>query len=213
MPFHDRRAFALAALWWPIAPALAAPSLPQRNLVVEMRIVEDLQSAQRGAQVMLGSTGRGEVSGAVTLRAGARRQGIDAQPRVLVLNGARATLRLSQGMLVDDAEVAWTPWGPAAALRSQWVELVSGIDVAPRWPGGDAPVTVDIATQRAVQGTQTGATIAPAQWSLVSTVRVPLGEWVGVAEIGARGASVAGNGFDAATASRRYGLELRVSLP
>jgi hypothetical protein len=211
----DRRAWTLSLLLWPLAPALSAPPLPQRNLAVELRVVESGHMAGQGGQVTLSSRGRGEVAGAMTLSAGARQQSLDAQQRVLVLNGARATLRLSQGVLVDDTEVAWTPWGPAAAVRSQWVELVNGIDVAPRWPGGDAPVTVELSAQRAgggVAGTmrQSGT---PAQWTLLSTVQVPLGEWLDVAQVGERQPHAAAGGFGAATASRQRSLQLRVSLP
>jgi len=206
----------LAALLCLPGAARAAPPLPQRNLAVEMRVVEASQGTQQGGQVTLGSRGRGEVAGAVTLRAGAQQQGFDAQQRVLVLNGARATLRLAQGVLVDDTEVAWTPWGPAAAVRSQWVELVNGIDVAPRWPGGDAPVTVELSAQRALPGAplpSSRQTTVPAQWTLLSTVQLPLGEWLDVARIGERQAAAATTGFGAATASRQRSLQLRVSLP
>ncbi len=214
------RAAWLGLLASAVTAAHAAPPLPQRNLAVEMRIVDDSQAAQQSGQVTLDSSGRGQVSGTVTLRAGSAQQGTETQQRVLVLNGARATLRLSQGLRVDDTEVAWTPWGPAAAVRSQWVDLVNGIDVAPRWPGGNAPVTVELSAQRAVSGLQTQAQVqpgrqvaVPAQWTLLSTVQVPLGEWLDVAQVGQRSASVSGNGFDAATASRQRSLQLRVSLP
>ena len=212
----DRRAWVLSLLLWPLAPALAAPPLPQRNLAVELRVVEGEQATGQAGQVTLGSRGRGEVAGAVTLSAGTRQQGFDAQQRVLVLNGARATLRLAQGVLVDDTEVAWTPWGPAAAVRSQWVELVNGIDVVSRWPGGDAPVTVELSAQRALTNAPSPATAAsgaPAQWTLLSTVQVPLDEWLDVAQIGERQSTVASGGFGAATASRQRSLQLRVSLP
>ncbi len=209
----DRRAWCLAALLWPLAPVLAAPPLPQRNLVVEMRIVEGNQAAQQGGRVTLGSSARGEPAGTVTLRAGTQQQGIDIAQRVLVLNGARATLRLAQGALVDDTEVAWTPWGGAAAVRSQWVELVNGIDVVPRWTGGGAPVTVDLSAQRSVPERTGRSGAVPAQWTLLSTVQAPLGEWLDVAQVGERRVATAGNGFDAATASRQRSLQLRVSLP
>ena len=100
----------------------------------------------------------------MTLQAGSSRQAPDAMQRVLVLNGGRATLRLAQGLQVDDTEVWWTPWGPGAAVRSQWVELVNGMEVQPRWPGGDAPVTLEIAAQSAgrADGPTRGAAAAAA---------------------------------------------------
>jgi hypothetical protein len=119
---------------------------------------------------------------------------------------------------VDDTEVWWTPWGPAAAVRSQWLELVNGIEVQPRWPGGDAPVTVELAAQRATPATggwQGARPATAAQWSVLTTVQLPLGEWVSVAQLqsASRGSAVSTGGFGAATASRQRSLQLRVSLP
>ena len=202
-------------LLWAALPALAAPPLPQRNLVVEMRVIDNSQATQQLGQVTWGSSTRGEASGGATVRAGTQQQGSDTLQRVLVLNGARATLRVAQGVLVDDTEVAWTPWGPAAAVRSQWVELVNGIEVAPRWPGGNAPVTVELSAQRAPSVGQAQAArqaAVPTQWTVLSTVQAPLGEWLDVAQIGER-REIVSSGFGAATASRQRHLQLRVSLP
>jgi hypothetical protein len=90
--------------------------------------------------------------------------------------------------------------------------------VAPRWSGGDAPASVELSALRAVSGVQTqahnqpGRQAVPGQWTLLSTVQVPLGEWLDVAQIGERREAVA-SGFGAATASRQRSLQLRVSLP
>jgi hypothetical protein len=203
--------------------AQAGPQLPVRNLSVEMRIADDSERAQRDARaagmVTLGSSGRVGAAGDVTLRAGSRGAAGDSVQRVLVLNGARATMHLSQGVPVDDTELFWSPWGSGAAVRTQWVELVNGMEVTPRWPGGDAPVTLQIAAQRATPAAQAGAytsagqAVVPAQWSLLSTVQVPLGEWVSVAQLQARRSTASSNGFDAATTTGQRSLQLRVSLP
>ena len=202
--------------------AAAAQTLPQRNLSVEVRVVEGSATSQRDAQasgtVTIGSHRRAEVSGSATLLGSATRSDADVLQRVLlVLNGARATLQASaQGQLVDVTDVFWTPWGPGAAVRSQWVELVNGVQVLPRWPGGSAPVTVELAAQRSVgpvptTGWQGAQGSLPAQWSTLSTVQVPLGEWVEVAQLQRRQATTTG-GFSAATASRQRSLQLRVGL-
>jgi hypothetical protein len=138
------------------------------------------------------------------------------QQRVLVVNGGRATLRLAQGIQVDDTEVWWTPWGPGAAVRSQWVELVNGMEVQPRWPGGDAPVTLEIAAQSAGRATPNSGQPLPPQANVFTTVQVPLGEWVEVARVQGRQSTVSGGtsaGFGAATSSRQRSLQVRVSLP
>ena len=197
--------------------AQAATPLPQRNLVVEMRIGDDSIDSRRdasaGASVTIGSSGRVDGAGGIAVSSGSRQQGLGEVQRVLVLNGGRASLRLAQGMTVDDTEVVWTPWGPGAAVRSQWVELVNGMDVAPRWPGGDAPVTLEIAAQSAGRVTQTAGEALPPQLSAFTTVQLPLGEWVEVAQLHSRQSSRSRSGFSAATASRQRSLQVRVSLP
>lgn len=200
--------------------AQAAP--PQRNLSVELRVSEDQFDAQRSAQgsVTIGSRGgQTRAGGSVVVQSGSSRQGLDATQRVLVLNGGRATLRVAQGLLVDDTEVWWTPWGPGAAVRSQWVELVNGLEVRPLWPGGDAPVTLEVAAQRSAPGAPpppgmpaTRGTL-PAQWTVVTTVAAPLGEWVTVAQVAGRQTATVSGGFGAATSTRQRELQLRVSLP
>lgn len=201
--------------------ANAAP--PQRNLSVEMRVSEEQSDAQRGAHgsVTIGSRGGAtDARGSVVVSAGSSRQALDATQRVLVLNGGRAMLRVTQGMLVDDTEIWWTPWGPGAAVRSQWVELVNGFEVRPLWPGGDAPVTLEVGAQRSAPGAPapngmpaTRGTL-PAQWTMMTTVQAPLGEWVTIAEVrGRQSTTVVSGGFGAATSTRQRLLQLRVSLP
>lgn len=209
-----RIAFWLAAL---LCAGLVQAAPPQRNLSVEMRVSDDQADAQRDAQgsVTIGSRGgRPNVGGSVTVQAGSSRQASDSTQRVLVLNGGRATLRLAQGLQVDDTEVWWTPWGPGATVRSQWVELVNGMEVSPRWPGGNAPVTLEIAAQSAGRATPNSGQPLPPQASVFTTVQVPMGEWVEVARMQGRQSTVSsGGGFGAATSSRQRSLQVRVSLP
>jgi hypothetical protein len=198
-------------------PAAAQAALPLRNLSVEMRISDDTSDTRRDAaatgSITIGSSGRVDAAGTATVRSNSRQQGLGALQRVLVLNGGRASLRLAQGMTVDDTEVVWTPWGPGAAVRSQWVELVNGMEVAPRWPGGDAPVLLEIAAQSAGRATQPSGQALPPQLSVFTTVQAPLGEWVEVAQLQSRQSSSSRSGFSAATASRQRSLQVRVSLP
>ncbi len=205
------------AAWLGLAAAQAAPPLPQRNLSVEMRVSDDSSDSRRdaaaGASVTVGSSGRVDAAGAASVRSGSQRQGLGAVQRVLVLNGGRATLRLAQSLQVDDTEIWWTPWGPGAAVRSQWIELVNGMEVQPRWPGGDAPVTLEIAAQSAGRATQNSGRALPPQLSTFTTVQVPLGEWFEVAQLQSRQSSVSRSGFSAATSARQRSLQVRVSLP
>lgn len=149
----------------------------------------------------------------MTVQSGSSRQALDSMQRALVLNGGRATLRLAQGLQLDDTEVWWTPWGPGAAVRSQWVELVNGMEVWPRWPGGDEPVLLEIAAQSAGRATPNSGQPLPPQASVFTTLQVPLGEWVEVARLQGRQSTLSGGGFGVATSSRQRSLQVRVSLP
>ena len=105
--------------------------------------------------------------------------------------------------------------GRAAAVRSQWVELVNGIEVRPlgrvatrRCAGGVG------AAQRArpAASARCRAAPLPPQWTLMTTV---LRRWANGSRWRncTRRQSSLSNGFGAATASRQRSLQLRVSLP
>jgi hypothetical protein len=206
----------LALLLWAGLAAAAGP-LPQRNLSVEMRISDEGSDSRRDAtaagSVTIGSASRVDAAGTASVRSSSGQHGLGAVQRVLVLNGGRASIRLAQGLSVDDTQVFWTPWGPGAAVRSQWVELVNGMEVAPRWPGGDAPVQLEIAAQSASRARQDSGQALPPQLSTFTTVQVPLGEWVEVAQLQSRQSSLSRSGFSAATSARQRSLQVRVSLP
>lgn len=213
---QSRRHLLLGLAALPLA-GRAAPPLPQRNLLVEMRVSDDSADARRdagaAATVTIDSSGRIQGRGATTVRSTSTVQGSNAVQRVLVLNGGRASLRLAQGLTVDDTEVVWTPWGPGAAVRSQWIELVNGMEVSPRWPGGQAPVSLEIAAQSAGRATQNSGQPLPPQLSVFTTVQLPLDEWVEVAQLQGRQSTVTSSGFGAATSSRQRSLQVRVNLP
>jgi hypothetical protein len=186
------RRCALAALLGAIGQARAEAPLPPQDLIVELRTIA-AGHAQEGR------------AGTTTTMAVAQRN--EAWPRVRVRNGATATLQRASGQPVTEADVWWTPWGPGAALRSSWHEQSQGLQVRPRWPGGAAPVLVEIAAQR-VEAVRDDA--GAAQWNVQTTLRATLGEWVDVAQLQPREA--AAPGYRVATASRQRLLQLRVSL-
>lgn len=197
---HRRHVLGLTLAGFGGAVLRVACAAPAHNLLVSLRVADDDAS--------LGGAG----GPAVTVHSA--RAGRSTEQSVLVLNGARAAIRLVQGMPVDDIDVVWTPWGPGGAVRSRWVELVDGLQVRPSWPGGNAPVTVELAIDRTAPGARTRPGAVPAQWSVLSTVQAPLDEWVAVAQLQARQAraAVTTGGFGASTRSRQRVLQLRVSL-
>ena len=97
----------------------------------------------------------------------------------------------------------------------EWVEALRAMQVRPRWPGGDAPVEVELraeANRRGAGGTPTEGIDAA---SVLTTVQVPLGKWITVASSGDREAQSerAAIGSREMSLEQRYIVQLRVSLP
>ena len=210
---------AMALAWAPSAgfgqsrPA----SLPMRNLLVEVRQAEasslDASAAgvERGA-VVIGSDGR--VSGRATLGVEARSGSAGAQvsQQLTVLNGGRASLRMGTAQPVQWLQVALTPQGPAVVgLGSSFVDTGRGVLVQPRWPGGNAPVTVEVEVESSAP-TREGGTAGTRS---LTTLALPLGEWVTVAETGESGTRRESGTLSTrdVAAGRRLVVQMRVSAP
>jgi hypothetical protein len=102
---------------------------------------------------------------------------------VLVLNGGVAGVRLAAQTPWQFVQLAWTAQGVSAWPATVWTETATGFRVTPRWPGADAPVTLELSAEAGAPGGPVGAA-APAptkQASVLTTVQIPLGEWVTVA--------------------------------
>ena len=194
LAFMKRRLF-IAAL--PVLPPLvsqAQPALPQRNLWVELRWVESRMSgaalaAVRDGAVVLGTAGSYSPRGQVVLGTAAQDGTIQALPRLMVLNGRSASVQISEASPVQwlDYAVELAPGARGAsaaagarvyaAPRSGQATQLRGFSVSARWPGGQAPVQVEL---RSSNSTDQGA----GQAELFSTVQIPLGRWLTVARSG-----------------------------
>jgi len=195
-----------------LAAAAAAQTAkgPQRNLLVELRWAElqeaSGRSAAAGGGVVVGTGGAVDAHGSAVVRSGRRDEQTRALQRLTVLNGASAGVRLGEAVPLQWLDVALTPAGPVGVLRQGWVETGSSFQVRPQWAGGSAPVQVDIAHQ---------AGGMPQREGVFTTLQLPLGEWVTVAQSGesrqheARGTL---SSRDAERRTRRL-LQMRVSAP
>jgi hypothetical protein len=219
MSCMHRRAFAASAVFVALPwPARAEPPLPQRNLVVEARVAErsgaDRQGLGAAGGVVVGTSGSTVAAGSLTLRAGSAASSRDQVQRVLVLNGGSAMLRMTQLVPLKSVEWIWTPQGASVSERTLWVDLGRGVEVRPAWPGGQAPVVLEIAIEAADT-----AAADPAQAPRLTArtqVALPLGEWVPVAsftERATRSATPAGLTVTTGSARHERGIELRVTLP
>ena len=212
----DRRAFLMAAAL--PAAAHAAPPLPQRNLVVEARVSEHASAARQGlgaaGGVVVGTAGSTVTAGSLTLRAGSETAARDQLQRVMVINGGVATLRMAQLVPLKSVEWVWTPRGAGVAERTLWVDLGRGIEVRPAWPGGSAPVVLELMIEAADASADDPAR-AP-RLSARTQVALALDEWVPVASFSegvARSAGPLGLTVSAGSARSERRIELRVTLP
>ena len=215
------------------AQGLAGEPLPRRNLVIELRETEAVEGSATGhsvgGAVVFGSAGpaaEGSVQVATQRRSGALASG----QRLLVLNGAEAEAHVGRREPMQWLQWAWTPHGPELVGGSEWVESGRGVRLQARWPGGRAPVTVtirhDVAATRSPglpsrfdpDGQPRSEPSGLDGIGVLSTVTVPLGEWIAIASantgdeaVERRGAPGTVSSRDAAF-QRRVRLEMRVSL-
>lgn len=239
----NRRRLLLAPLVPWVPPALlalaagtvhaqaAAPRLPLRNLLVEVRQGEASRFEARGGGVEAGGVSvdsDGRVRGRADIGLGARSRDAtgDAVQQLRVLNGGQAGLRVGASEPMQWLQWVWTPDGPAVAGGSQWVETGRSVVVQPSWPGGAAPVTVAIRSEASARA-QGGM---PSRWApdgqplpdgaidqagVLTTVQVPLGEWITVASSDDEGSTTERGSLSTRTLSRgrRQVLQLRVTAP
>lgn len=166
-----KRLFALVLLL--SAYAFAAP--PQANLLVEMRWVDSGVSGAALAGVRQGGVVVG-TAGSVSphpggFTASTRKETVELQQPLMVLNGRKASLMIKDEQLDYELDfiVPRPNAEPKAVLRQRTRERQRGFAVTPTWPGGkNAPVEVEIRA------------LSPEQ-DLLSTVLAPLGDWVTVA--------------------------------
>lgn len=196
----------LGLLGWSAWTQAAEPqpeALPQRNLLVEVRQrdADHSQDASAGIQrgdVEIRSSGevRTRVDGGVQVRSQSRSAATVQQ--LWVLNGSRASLRLSQSVPLRWWQAVLVPSGagPSASMQilpsTIWTEAGQALSVQPSWRGApqDAATVAIYAEQvQALDPHQTVGVAGPFHSSaaarqtatLLSTVQAPLGTWITVA--------------------------------
>ncbi len=202
LPFRRmaRRATAIA-LMAALLPAFA--QLPKRNLMVELRQIEEPASpSQKGpaAPAVTSSSGTGSpAAGGIILRTQRPEETAPELQQVQVLNGERASLRFAKAMPLQwvQAAAAQAASRSASAASSSsvggsvvnavtWLEAGHGLSVKPRWPGGKQPVTLEVQVDAATVDERTGAALpAQSRSQAGTTVLAPLGQWVTIATTGA----------------------------
>jgi hypothetical protein len=220
-------ALVAAAAFFTSASAQPGGRLPMRNLLVEVRQGEESRftgqaAAVQDAGVVIGSDGSvlGRVNAGAATRSSAGNE--DYVQKLNVLNGGQASLRVGGMVPMQWWEIVWSPSGPGIVGGTQYLDTGRGVLVMPRWPGGDAPVVVEIRAQSSrlasPRYTPDGQPVPEGgveRSELVTTVQMPLNTWVTVASAGE--SNVARDRETLSTRStdraRRQVLQMRVSAP
>lgn len=189
---------------WALSTLPVLAELPKRDLMVELRQVED--------------------TGGVTVSTPSREPTLAPQ-QIRVRNGAKASLRLGQSLPMQWVQSAVAQSASLAASGATasssgggvvnavtWMDAGQSLTVQPRWPGGKQAVMVEIEVQAAMVGERVGADLPTQSRSqLATTVSAPLGQWVTIATTG-RSAQPGDYSSEAMAESRRL-MQLRVLAP
>lgn len=219
-----------------LAPA-RAESLPQRNLLVEWRTSGQSQDARAGAGAgvttitrnvptpgggyTVSTTRRTETT--VTFGAGSvqTQSSGQGQQQMLVLNGGQARLFVGESRPFTVWQWGWgTPAGQPTAQPQVWgqtvfLDLGQGLVVRPSWPGGQAPVRVELQATSAQRGTAYEPDGTSRRAEVASTLLVPLGQWLVVARSGQRTEIDQAGTLSTRTLDRQDSgvLEIRITAP
>lgn len=189
----------LAALMAPglhaAEPPLNRAPLPQRDLVLELREIEE--------------GGGGYVVGT--------RPQVPLMPpqQLQVRNGGAARLSFSQAtplQWVQSVQAQGPMTGAGVKQGLIWLQAGQSLQLRPSWPGGQRPATVDVEVQTANVQQQPGRELPTQERSeLATTVQAPLGQWVTLARSG--NAPQPGVYRSDAASQRPRLLQLRVTAP
>lgn len=210
------------------------PGLPLRNLVVEWRIegqgqIRDSGGGVRQGRVIIDSQHGVVAQGDVRVGTWQTESQTQSVQQVQVLNGGRARLFVGRSQPYTVWQWAYAPVqrpqarppGPGAYAppvqawgQTAWLDLGQGLNVRPRWPGGQAPVTVELEASASQQSAyEPDGQIRHSE--VASTVAVPLGEWTVVARSGRRAQATRSGTLSTDTIddTQSEQLAIRISVP
>jgi len=156
----------------------ALTDLPLRNLLIEVRQLDasrnEREQLDASARVQV-QPGHSSAALALGLQATQAERSGNAQQQALVLNGRRTAivLRNTVGLRVLQSFQHQGRW--VTTPGTLWLQAGTGFDATPRWDGGDT-VELELAT---LQGRNV---LAGESASTRTSVMLPLGEWMTVAE-------------------------------
>lgn len=202
------------------ASVVAQPGggLPLRNVVVELRQTDDSTASGQstgvgGSGVTIGAGGQVRGNVGIGSEARSRDQARDTVQQVRVLNGGQASVRLAHSAPLQFVQVIWTAQGVQVLPATYWSESAQGFTVRPRWPGGSAPVTVEISAESG--GDMPSRDGANERRRVLTTVQLPLDEWVTIASTADSASDRRSGPLSSRDVerSRRQLVQMRVSAP
>ncbi len=220
----------LASLLGAAAQAQSGQSggrLPLRNLLVEVRQVDEGSTSVQGggvdrAAVIVGSDGHVSGGADVGWQSSTRQRQDSIAQQLRVLNGGRASMRLGQSVPLQWWQAYVTPQGVQVAPTTVFTEAGKGFSVRPSWPGGNAPVTVEVQTELSRSrdpnltiGGDPNNGASSETFTTLTTLQFPLGEWVTVASSGQDGSSSERGVLSTRDVgrSRQIVVQMRVTAP
>ena len=202
--------FILALLVFSVS-CIAAPQLPQRDVTVELRQIEE---------------GYGEPTGySVSSNAGSGLSAL-AYQKILVRNGEKATLRMGQSSpkqwvqsIANNSTSASSAGNiasnatPSVTNVLEWLQSGYSITVQPRWPGGNKAATVELELEQKDLQTVSNADMPnQTKRQFSSTVTAPLAQWITISSSG----EVPKTGVYSTSSANKAGrqaLQIRVLVP
>lgn len=168
--------------------------LPLRNLQIEVRQVHSSQHARSGAEadvrLQYGSGGSASAQAQVRLGQHQAQQSGSASQQVLVLNGRSAAITLRSSTPFRLMQTQFRNGRPVLVQGFVLLEASTGFMATPRWDGTDL-VELEIGT---------------------STLVLPLGEWVSIAQSETINRSERSGLLGQVNASDQHSSELQVRL-
>lgn len=177
---------ALAAIAQPAINSIANTSrLPLRNIQIEVRQVQRSSREQTGAQVNgtvhINSQGVGDAPAQLRLRQQQEQQSGTALQQVLVLNGRAARIALRTSTPLRLVQTVFRNGAVVYIQGTVLLDSATGFMATPRWDGSDRAELEIAATQATLSSGNSLGGVNPAS-SGASTLVLPMGEWVTVAQ-------------------------------
>lgn len=176
-------------------PSASKAALPQRDLMLELREIEE-----GGSGYVVGTRPQAPLMPLQQLQ---------------VRNGSSARLSFSQAtplQWVQSVQAHGPMTGAGVRQGLIWLQAGQSLQLRPSWPGGQRPATVEVEVQTAAVQQRPDRVLPTQERSeLATTVQAPLGQWVTLARSG--NAPQPGVYRSDAAGQRPRLLQLRVTAP